>query len=169
MTDDVTISTYTNICRGLFEADKLMYSFLNAANILKRDRQINDDEWNFFLRGSTNDYGKIPKPDKIDYIDLPTWQGLLGLEESHRNFRDITKSFEDPADKLTWKEIMKNENPEKVPLPALLAEKLTKFQHLMLIKVLRKTKMIYCIKQFIKDTLGKYFIESPPMKLKEVL
>jgi dynein heavy chain len=70
---------------------------------------------------------------------------------------------------MTWKTIMREENPEKVPLPAVYAEKLTEFQHLMLIKVLRKTKMIYSIKQFISKTLGKYFIESPPMKLEEVL
>jgi dynein heavy chain, axonemal len=38
----------------------------------------------------------------------------------------------------------------------------------MLIKVLRKTKTIYMVKTFIKETLGKFFIESPPMKLAEV-
>ena len=47
---------------------------------------------------------------------------------------------------MTWKQIMKDENPEKIPLPAIFAEKLSAFQHLMLIKVLRKTKLIYSIK-----------------------
>jgi len=169
MTDDITQSTYTNICRGLFEADKLMYSFMNTANILRRDGRINVDEWNFFLRGTTTDFSKVARPEKIDYIDDQIYQGLLGLEETHRSFREITKSFQDPADKLTWKDIIKSENPEKIPLPALWAENLTKFQQLMLIKVLRKTKLIYSVKQFIKETLGRYFIESPPMKLKEVL
>lgn len=64
---------------------------------------------------------------------------------------------------------MRDENPEQIPLPALWAQKLTKFQHLMIIKVLRKTKMIYMVKEFIKSTLGKTFIESPAMKLAEVL
>jgi dynein heavy chain, axonemal len=39
----------------------------------------------------------------------------------------------------------------------------------MLLKVLRKTKTIYGVKKFIKEELGKYFIESPPIKLAEVL
>jgi hypothetical protein len=60
-------------------------------------------------------------------IDDVTWYGLLGLEDSHSNFKGLQQSFQDPADKLTWKAIMREENPEKVPLPALIAEKLTKF------------------------------------------
>jgi len=64
---------------------------------------------------------------------------------------------------------MREENPEKVPLPAMFAEKLTKFQHLMILKVMRKTKIIYGVKDFIKSSLGKYYIESPAIKLAEVL
>jgi len=54
--DDVTKSFYLNICRGLFEVDKLLYSFLNASSILKRADKISPEEWNFFLRGSTKDF-----------------------------------------------------------------------------------------------------------------
>lgn len=31
--DDVTLFMYTNVCRGLFEKDKLLYAFMMAANI----------------------------------------------------------------------------------------------------------------------------------------
>lgn len=82
------------------------------------------DEWNFFLRGSNNP-AKVPNP--CDFIDDNTWYGLLGLEESHENFKDITKSFQDSADKMTWKTIMREEVPDKVPLPAIYAEKMTNF------------------------------------------
>jgi len=54
--EDVTRSFYLNICRGLFEVDKLLYSFLNTASIKRREDSINNDEWNFFLRGSATDF-----------------------------------------------------------------------------------------------------------------
>ena len=124
LVDVVTLSVYNSICRGLFEQDKLLFSFLNTSSIFRRDGLINLDEWNFFLRGSTN-----PKKtaNLVDYIDDATWYGLLGLEEAHENFKDLTKSFMDPADKMTWKTIMREENPEKVPLPVMFAEKLSAF------------------------------------------
>ena len=38
--------------RGLFEKDKLVFSFMLCADIMKTDGSITDEEWNFFLRGS---------------------------------------------------------------------------------------------------------------------
>jgi dynein heavy chain, axonemal len=39
---DITESFYLNICRGLFEKDKLLYSFMIASKILIYDQLIND-------------------------------------------------------------------------------------------------------------------------------
>ena len=85
---DITESFYINICRGLFEKDKLLYSFLNASSILRRSGAIGIDEWNFFLRGTPTDYSNFEKD--IDYISVPYFHKLLGLEDTHYNFKDIT-------------------------------------------------------------------------------
>ena len=92
--EDVTSSFYTNICRGLFEKDKLLYSFLNTVNILRNAGKIDSDEWNFFLRGSPTDFSSMPNPESTkDWISDEIWKALLGAEEAHLNFKDITKSF----------------------------------------------------------------------------
>lgn len=57
--NDITESFFVNICRGLFEKDKLLYAFLNASSILRRSGAINIDEWNFFLRGSSTDFSSF--------------------------------------------------------------------------------------------------------------
>lgn len=49
--DRITRMLYTNISRGLFEADKLIYSFLMSTSILRRDNLIDEAIWSAFLRG----------------------------------------------------------------------------------------------------------------------
>jgi len=49
--EDITENFYLNICRGLFEKDKLLFSFMIAAKIKLASNEINAREWNFFLRG----------------------------------------------------------------------------------------------------------------------
>ena len=43
-----TFSSY----RGLFEKDKLVFSFMLCGDIMKQAGIIGSDEWNFFLRGA---------------------------------------------------------------------------------------------------------------------
>ena len=90
---DLTESFFFNICRGLFEKDKLLYAFLNASSILKRDNAINLDEWNYFLRGSPTDFNA--QENEIEYIDKPMFIKLLGLEETHACYTGLVNSFKD--------------------------------------------------------------------------
>lgn len=166
---DITLAFYVNICRGLFEKDKLMYSFLNTTSILRSAGFLDPLEWNFFLRGSPNDHSD--QENKCD--DLLTdkmWQNLYALEaEVHPNYKDITKSFEDPSDRKIWKNIMETENPQKIQLPPIYEDRLTSFQKVVLIKVLRESKLMLQAKVFVKQELGKVFIESPPFNLASCL
>ena len=43
---------YQNICRGLFEKDKLLFSASICFQILRHAGEIHDVEWNLFLRGT---------------------------------------------------------------------------------------------------------------------
>lgn len=50
-------------------------------------------------------------------------------------------------------------------MPAVLEGKLSPFQKLMIIKILREEKLIHGIKAFVGAELGAKFIESPPFDL----
>lgn len=93
--DDETRAFFFGICRGLFEKHKLLYSFLIATSILRKTSKINIDEWNFYLRGSPTDFSQ--HENKIEYISDELFYGLLGLEECHPNFKEISRSFQDPS------------------------------------------------------------------------
>ena len=55
LVDDITNAFYVNICRGLFEKDKLLYSFMISININLESKEINLREWNYILKGSPSD------------------------------------------------------------------------------------------------------------------
>jgi dynein heavy chain len=124
--EDVTKAFYQAICRGLFEKDKLLYSFLNTSSIQRRSGAITGTEWNAFLRGSTTDF-KDKENKAKDILADEKWQALWGLEECCPAFKDITASCADPADQPTWREYMASENPEKCNLPAIYEDRLNNF------------------------------------------
>lgn len=159
---DITESFYLNICRGLFEKDKLLFSFLNTCSILRRSGDITPDEWNVYLRGSVSDFTSFP--NEIDYISDAIFYRLLGLEEAHFSFKDISKSFKDPSDASIWKKILTADNP-LMPLPPVYEDRLSHFQKLMLIKSIRGDKLVQGCKRFVAAELGAKYIESPPFDL----
>lgn len=69
------------------------------------------------------------------------------------------------VDSVIWKDMLKSEDPHLIPLPDVYEERLTPFQKLMLIKVLREEKLVSGIKEFVKSEIGEKFIESPPFDL----
>lgn len=163
MLEDETSSFYINICRGLFEKDKLLYSFLNAASIFKRSGDITPLEWNCYLRGTTTDFSAFS--NDVPYISDQVFYKLKGLEEAHANFANISKSFASAEDASFWRPIMTSEEPHLLPMPPAYEEGLQPFQQLMLIKVIREEKLIQAIKKYIGAKIGNKYIESPPFDL----
>ena len=76
--EDITESFYTNICRGLFEKDKLLYSFMIATKIQIYDKKINPIEWGFFLRGSSGE-PQLPQ-------NLPKW----ATEKTYKDLMNLS-------------------------------------------------------------------------------
>lgn len=60
---------------------------------------------------------------------------------------------------------MDTENPQKISMPAIYEDRLTSFQKVMVLKVLRESKTLLAAKVFVKKELGKEFIESPVFDL----
>lgn len=81
LVEDITQSFYINICRGLFEKDKLLFSFLIAANIKLEAKEINMREWNFFTRGSLTDV-QIPENDvQPPFLSEKIYKNCLALAQ----------------------------------------------------------------------------------------
>lgn len=82
-------SLYRNICRSLFEKDKLIFSFLLTIKLMDMANELNADELKFFLTGGVSLGDEMPKNPtdwmaekqwgEINRLDkLPAFNGFLG-------------------------------------------------------------------------------------------
>lgn len=53
LNDSITKKLFTDICRGLFESHKKIYSFLICTSIRRESNKILAKEWNLLIRGTT--------------------------------------------------------------------------------------------------------------------
>ena len=83
MINSITTMIYTNVCRGLFEAHKLIFSFLIATSINKRAKILDELIWPVFLRGAgVFDKSRQPtNPDK-SLISDNSWDLAYFLDQN---------------------------------------------------------------------------------------
>jgi dynein heavy chain, axonemal len=71
--EKITETLYINICRGLFERHKLLYSFLICTSIQRKAGHINELAWSFLLRGA-GIFNKSEQPQKkVSFLSEAQW------------------------------------------------------------------------------------------------
>lgn len=78
-----TLSLYENVCRSLFEVNKLMFSLVLCAQILFGAKALDPIEWRYFLAGPT---GSIePRDNPTEWLDDlvwgDVWKQLVGMSK----------------------------------------------------------------------------------------
>jgi dynein heavy chain len=99
-----TYSLYNNICRSLFEAHKLLFSFTLAIKIMKHEGKIDEQDWRFLLAGPTSEDKSKPNP-------APEWL-------TDKNWNEITRSV--PLQRLSWAR-PPSSSPPQTRAPSMVA------------------------------------------------
>ena len=125
---DITISFYEKISRGLFEKDKLLYSFMIVVSKLQNDNVIKGKDWQFFLRGAGSFNPKIDQ-DNIYYtaniqkfLDMEKYIKFLSFKENCDDFKTIAENICNPPSDSKVKVNIVNVNSS-------LKNKFTDFSH----------------------------------------
>jgi dynein heavy chain len=131
---EITFTIFSNICRGLFNSHKLIFSFMLAAKIQLEshsETSITRPEWDLFLKGVLVDAENIKSTKrptgseaKDEIFDEKSWRFLLNLECTHNAFDGLPKHILDNAQ--DWIDWVKDKEIQQ--LPGEWSFKLTQFQ-----------------------------------------
>uniref|UniRef100_A0A673A977 Dynein axonemal heavy chain 12 n=1 Tax=Sphaeramia orbicularis TaxID=375764 RepID=A0A673A977_9TELE len=159
--DHFTYNLYSNICRSLFEKDKLLFSFLLCCNLLLAKREIEYSEFMFLLTGGVGLHNTIANPDPA-WLQDKSWDeicrasdlpGLQGLKDAF---------IKTPGD---FKPIYDSKEPCNTPLPKPWCEQFNELQKMIIIRCLRPDKILPAVTKYVTDKLGKKFVQPPPFDL----
>jgi len=168
LNNNFTKILFENVCRSLFEKDKLLFSFIICHKLLTGEygeAKIRLDEWRYFLAGPTGEIDISPNP--TNWISKNEWILFYRqLKFMNDNF-EITKGLEEYFFKNheKFKEIYESNNAHNEPLPDYWNEKITDFMKLCFIKMIRPDKLIVAIQNWIERNLGKDFVEPPSFSI----
>eukprot|EP00842_Homolaphlyctis_polyrhiza_P003881 jgi/Hompol1/4494/HPOL_003652-RA len=154
-----TYSLYCNVCRSLFEKDKLLFSFLLCSAILRNHKDLDEAEFSHLMTGGIGLGGpSIPNPDP-QIISDKGWAELGRLSDLAA-FKGFIHEF-----KLSdWKQILESNDLHDVPFPGKW-NSLNEFQKLLVVRSLRSEKIVPSVQDFVKAKLGHKFIEPPTFDL----
>ena len=158
-----TNSIYVNVCRSLFEKDKLLFSILLTTGILKGQGKLDDEEWRFMLTGGVS-FGSIDPNPAPEWLSDKSWSEVFRVTDLNSGlFKGFRRSFVEDITK--WRAVYDSPTPQDEKLPEPWDAKLTTLQKLLVLRCLRPDKMVPALQQFVVENLGQRFIEPPTFDL----
>ncbi|XP_013912660.1 PREDICTED: dynein heavy chain 12, axonemal isoform X1 [Thamnophis sirtalis] len=161
LNDHFTYNLYCNVCRSLFEKDKLLFSFLLCCNLLIARKEMEHQEFMFLLTGGVGLKSKFKNPDP-SWLQDKSWDEICRASDmpAFKGLRDHVTS--EPNE---WRSIYDSKEPQTVPLPKPWNTELNEIKKMIILRCLRPDKITPAITTFVTDKLGKKFVEPPPFDL----
>eukprot|EP01028_Stygiella_incarcerata_P006524 TRINITY_DN2668_c0_g1_i2.p1 TRINITY_DN2668_c0_g1~~TRINITY_DN2668_c0_g1_i2.p1 ORF type:complete len:4588 (-),score=1267.00 TRINITY_DN2668_c0_g1_i2:3353-17116(-) len=162
-------SVYRNTCRGLFEQHKLLFSFQMVVRILRQEKKIDEEDYDFFLRGGQVIDREAQPPNPCpEWLSSESWDNIYELDKL-KSFRNIVQSFEQLS--ADWYDWYVSPEPETMPLPGEWEGKMSDqdLQRMVLVRCLRSDRVVFMINSFVTKNLSEKYVEPPVNDLEACL
>ncbi|KAH9505438.1 Dynein heavy chain 3, axonemal, partial [Bulinus truncatus] len=156
-----TYSIYKNVCRSLFEKDKLLYSFLLCIGLARGSEEVDDQEWRFLLTGGVALGNPFANP-ATSWLSDKSWSEIVRASQLPA-FKGFMEMVQHSPNK--WKAFYESSTPQSEKYSLLFGRNLTSLQELIVLRCLRPDKMIPAIQNFIVSQMGQKYIEPPTFDL----
>lgn len=146
-----TYSIYANVCRGLFEKDKLLFAFLLLVRILDSRRYIDSAELAFLISPAAGGSHAQPPPSnnqpELSWIPTQVWGKIWQLQHISAKFKGITDSFMESN--AEWRKIYFDTQAHIAKFPSPF-HTCSQMQRLCILKALRPDKLIRAVQEFVR-------------------
>lgn len=164
--DAITVNLYNNVCRSIFEKDKLLFSFLLTCKIMISCNQLQRRSFIYFLKGNGKEEVEEDsrKADKSPLKWLPEemWNNVTELEELEV-FQGISKDIVAQGD--AWRQFFTSMDPKEIKPPYPWFGKTNRFEKLILIRILRPDRLTESIRSFVEVEVGSLYVHPPEFEL----
>jgi len=155
-------SLYKNVCRSLFEKDKLLFSLLLCQRLMESKGEVDNDVWRFLITGGVGSVEEA-NPDP-SWISAPSWGELYRLGKidafKKRGFaQDFKKRLAD------FRVIFDSATPQSESLPEPWQTDLNDMENCCVKRAIRGDKLVPTVSDFVINNLGQKFTEPPPFDL----
>jgi dynein heavy chain len=165
LVNTLTERAFDEVCHGLFEKDKMLFSFVIATQTCIESGSISAREWDFFVRGpSLNASADMVANPCSSWIADNVWHRLDMLSKLS-GFEDILYDIE--QEQQVWQDHLKQPKMYKIALPGRWGASLSAFQKLLLNCTLRSDVLEQSVVQFVDQQLGRRFVEPAHSTLAE--
>ncbi|XP_050953838.1 dynein axonemal heavy chain 3 [Labeo rohita] len=160
--DHFTMRVYYNVCRSLFEKDKLLFSLLLTVGIMQGKGQVDDLVWRFLLTGGVALENPHPNPAP-EWLSDKSWSEVVRASQ----LPCLEGLFEHVRENITqWKQIYDSGHPQDEELPGKWRAVLG-MERMVVLRCFRPDKLVLAVQQFIVDNMSHTYIEPPTFDLAE--
>lgn len=155
-----TLSIYNNVCRSLFEKDKLLFSLLLTVGIMQGKGEVDDQVWRFLLTGGIALDNPHPNPAP-EWLSDKSWSEIVRASK----LPNLNGFFEHVQENISkWKKLYDSGKPHKDSFPDQWSE-LAGMDRMIIIRCFRSDKLVPAVQDFIVDNMGQAYVEPPNFDL----